>query len=245
MPSVALDADPAVELWWCSIDLPPPALAALRADLDEATRERIELLARPDDRRRSTVAHALLRRRASALLGVPPAEVVVRRRCAACGATDHGRPELAPVAGAPAPPAVSLAHAGRLAVVALSAAGEVGVDVEPADGEADWVRLRGHVFAGDEWAATERATDPGAARLAAWTRKEAAAKATGHGVALGLERIRVAERPDRDEWHAVALPDGLGAMRVRDVAIDDAHVASVAVPAAGPAPRIRVRRASI
>lgn len=233
-----------VELWWSTIDLSPAALAAARADLDDETRARIASLVRPDDRRRSAVAHALLRRRAGELLGVAPADVVVRRRCASCGATDHGRPEIGPVAGAPAPPAVSLAHAGTLAVVALHAGSAVGVDVEPAGAETDWGRIRGHVFADDEWAETEHAADPRAARLAAWTRKEAAAKATGYGVALGLERIRIDARAAADGWRETRLPDGLGPMRVRDVALDGGHAAAVAIAAAA-APDVAVRRAAI
>lgn len=238
----ALDAG-TVEVWWSTIDLDPPALGAARADLDGATRDRIDALLRPDDRRRSTIAHALLRRRAAELLGVAPAEVVVRRRCAACGATDHGRPELARVAGAPPLPAVSLAHAGAIAAVALRSGGAVGIDVEPAGNGPDWARIRGHVFAGDEWAATGIAADPEAARLAAWTRKEAAAKATGHGVALGLERIRIDALATAGGWHDATLPDGLGSLRVRDVALATGYAAAVAVAVGGgTAPVVVVRR---
>lgn len=233
-----------IELWWSSIDLPPGALDALRADLDASTRTRIELLVRPDDRRRAVVAHGLLRRRVSELLGVPPTQVEVMRRCATCGATDHGKPEIVPVPGAPAPPAVNLAHSGSVAVVALSAAGPVGVDVEAERPNMDWVSHHSHVFSDAEWAATERAADPQAARLAAWTRKEAAAKATGHGVAVGLERVGIAEAPDDGGWHAVALPDGLGPAHVHDVELQAGHAAAVAVTGTGPTPCLTVRRRS-
>lgn len=219
----------AVELWWSTIELAPAALDALRGELDGATRARIELLVRPDDRRRATVAHALLRRRAAALLGIDPRNVVVDRRCAVCGATDHGKPALAAVAGAPAPPEINLAHSGALAVVALSTAGPVGVDVERERPDADWESHHAHVFADAEWQATERAPDPGAARLAAWTRKEAAAKATGHGIAVGLERVAVGEQPGAGGWRQAGLPDGLGALRVRDVDLAPGHAAAVAV----------------
>lgn len=230
----------AVEVWWSPIDLSPEALAAARAALDRPTRDRIATLLRADDRRRSTVAHALLRRRAGEILGVAPERVVVRRRCVSCGATDHGRPELAPVAG-DVPPAVSLSHAGGLAVVALRAGGTVGVDVEPHREVPDWERLRGHVFSEDEWAATERAAAPQVARMVAWTRKEAAAKATGRGVSVGLERVRIDPR-DTDGWHAVTLPDGLGPMAVRDVDVGGSYAVAVAVD--GPsAPAVVVRQA--
>lgn len=231
-----------VEVWWSPIDLAPPALDAARATLDAPTRDRIAAMVRPEDRLRSTIAHALLRRRAGEVLGVAPELVVVRRRCPYCGATDHGRPEIEPIAGAPPPPAVSLAHAGGVAVVALAAAGPLGVDVEPTRAASDWGRVRTHVFSGDEWAATARAADPEAARLAAWTRKEAAAKATGHGVELGLARVRIDARTGRDGWYGVTLPDGLGRLRVCDVVVASGYAAAVAADP-GPAPAVVVRAA--
>lgn len=234
----------AIELWWSSIDLPPDALDALRRDLDDATRARIELLARPDDRRRAVVAHGLLRRRVAELLGVAPAQVEIRRRCATCGASDHGKPEVVAIPGAPTPPAVNLAHSGTVAVVALSAAGPVGVDVEAERPNVDWASHHSHVFSDAEWAATELAADPQGARLAAWTRKEAAAKATGHGLAVGLERVDVAEAPEDGGWRPVALPDGLGPVRVRDVELDPGHAAAVAIEGTGPTPCLTVRRRS-
>lgn len=240
-PTIGPVAAGTVEVWWSPIDLSPDALAAARAALDAPTRDRVATLLRPDDRRRSTVAHALLRRRAGELLGVAPEHVVVSRRCASCGSTDHGRPKLAPVAGAPAPPAVSLSHAGGLAVVALRGGGAVGVDLEPGRDDPDWERIRGHVFSAEEWAATERAATPAAARLAAWTHKEAAAKATGHGVALGLERVRIDPRSGPGGWHRVALPDGLGRMSVRDVAVVEGYAVAVAVDGL-PLPAVVVRR---
>lgn len=229
-----------IEVWWSPIDLSPARLDALRATLDTETRDRIAALARPDDRRRALVAHGILRLRAAGALSVSPAEVRLRRSCPACGATDHGKPEL-DVAGAPA---ISLAHAGGLAVVALSADGPVGVDVEDVRPDVDWERARRHVFADAEWDATSRDADPAASRLAAWTRKEAASKVTGHGVALGLERVVVATAPDAQGWRAAHLPDGLGVMRVAD--LDFAGAAgAVAVPAGGTSVDRTTRRAEV
>lgn len=234
----------AVEVWWSPIDLAPAVLQGLRDHLDAATLERIERLVRPDDRRRAAVAHGLLRLRAGAVLGAGPSDLVIRRRCATCGATDHGKPELAPVPGAAAPPpAINLAHSGDLAVVALSTAGPVGVDVERARPGMDWESHHAHVFAQDEWEATGRAADPAEERLAAWTRKEAAAKATGHGVAVGLERVRVAQPADAGGWLGVGLPDGMGPARVRDIPVAAGHAAAVALVGDGPAPVLTVCQA--
>lgn len=229
-----------VEVWWSPIDLSPSQLDTLRATLDAETRDRIAALVRPDDRLRALVAHGILRRRAAAALDVPAADLRLRRSCPACGATDHGKPEV-DVAGAPA---ISLSHAGRFAVVGLSVDGPIGVDVEDARPAVDWERARRHVFSDAEWDATAHAPDPAAARLAAWSRKEAASKVTGHGVALGLERVIVAPGADAGGWRTADLPDGLGAVRVADVALEGA-VAAVAVPAGGTSVDRTVRRAEV
>lgn len=229
-----------VEVWWSPIDLSPAQLETLRATLDAQTGDRIAALARPDDRLRALVAHGILRIRAATALGVPAADLRLRRSCPTCGATDHGKPEL----DVPGAPAISLSHAGRFAVVGLSADGPVGVDVEDARPDIDWERARRHVFADAEWEASAHAPDPAAARLVAWSRKEAASKVTGHGVALGLERVVVASRADDGGWRAADLPDGLGAVRVADVALPGA-VAAVAVPVGGTSVDRTVRRAEV
>lgn len=229
-----------VEVWWSPIDLSPGQLDALRATLDAETRQRIAALVRPDDRRRALVAHGILRTRVAAAMGVAPADLRLRRSCPTCGASDHGKPEIA----APGAPAISLAHAGRYAVVALRRGGPVGVDVEEARPDLDWDRARRHVFSDVEWDATAHAPDPATARLAAWTRKEAASKLTGHGVALGLERVAVGARPDHDGWRTAELPNDLGTVRVADLELVDA-VAAVAVPASGTSVDRTVRRAEV
>ena len=241
-PSASTPLPPGhVEVWWSSIDLSPVELDALRADLGEVERARISRLAVPDDRRRAVVAHGLLRRRVARALGVEPADVPVVRRCAVCGADDHGKPAVA----ARDAPEVSLTHAGTLAAVAISTAGPVGLDVEPLRRDVDWSSTRRHVFGAAEWDVTSRAVDPQTARLWAWTRKEAAAKATGHGLAAGLERVAVGEAAGAGGWRNVAMPAevaGTAAIRVLDLDLGPAWTAAVAVVGADPPPTLTVCR---
>ncbi len=228
-----------VEVWWSSIDLPPAELDALRADLDEGERARISRLAAPDDRRRAVVAHGLLRRRVARLLGVEPVAVPVVRHCMVCGAHDHGKPAV----GARDAPEVSLTHAGTMAAVAISTAGPVGIDLEPLRRDVDWSATRRHVFSVPEWDATAAAADPQSARLWAWTRKEAAAKATGHGLAAGLERVAVGEAAGVGGWRDVAMPTEVTdatAIRVLDLDLGPAWTAAVAVVGADLPPTLTV-----
>lgn len=92
----------------------------------------------------TAVAEPLVRALGTALTGHDPGPL--HHACPSCGSIEHGRPYV------DAPIHVSVAHAPGLTVVAVSAAGPVGVDVE-ADGE-----------------------DP------AWTRHEATVKALGVGL---------------------------------------------------------------
>ncbi|HEV3014296.1 MAG TPA: 4-phosphopantetheinyl transferase, partial [Actinomycetota bacterium] len=71
-----------------------------------------------------TVAAALLRLVVARLTAQPPDRVVVDRSCPSCG-RHHGRPRL-PGTGLH----VSISHSGTTVAVAVSHAGEVGVDVQ-------------------------------------------------------------------------------------------------------------------
>lgn len=117
-----------VQLWWGSLLDADRGLLPL---LDESERARVWSLDRPADQGRSMVGAALLRTAVAADLGCHPAEVVLDRTCADCGA-QHGRPRVAgPVpADRENPPLVSVAHSGHLVVVALCRTHPVGVDVQ-------------------------------------------------------------------------------------------------------------------
>jgi 4'-phosphopantetheinyl transferase len=116
--------------------------------------------------------------------------------------------------------------------VALSAAGRpVGVDVE-ARRSMDWAPLRRNVFGDPEWEATAAAPDPERERFLTWARKEAAVKASGHGLALGLSGVRT--RSAADGWSA-ALPEGVGYVTGWDLDTTPEHAGAVGV-LLGPAP---------
>ena len=158
---------PGVSVRWASLSPRPqqsPLTAEWRSSLAPSDAVRLRAVRHPRQHALSVLAVVLLRLEAAGALGVEPLEVPLRWECPGCGAPDHGRPLVDGVVGVGgvgggAPLGVSVAHAGDLAVVAMSTAGPVGVDVEVVpDGQ-----------------------DP--ADLRSWVRSEAALKATGEGLA--------------------------------------------------------------
>ena len=245
----------AVELWWATVDVPDRTLQALSADLDAPASERIKRLRAERDRRRAIVAHGLLRRLCAAHLGLEAGDIGLRRECAVCGATDHGKPTVTLLGSAAhgavaagALPEVSLSHSGDLVLVALGPAGSpLGVDVEQVLPSLDWTPLRRHTFSEAEWLRTEDASDPVRARFQGWARKEAVTKALGHGLDIELADVRVAPATDPAGWRAAETPLDAGPLVVADIDLHATHVAAVAVAAApgapAPAPQRHVTRA--
>jgi len=157
---------------------PVPARATDLALLDAREAARASRFRSERDRARYVASHAFYRCVLGGWLGLPPASVPLRL-------TAEGRPEVA----LPGAPDFNTSHADGVALIAVSHAGRVGVDVERLRELDDAWDLAGSHLAGEELA-TFRAL-PAATRsrafLAAWTRKEAVVKATGRGLAIPLD----------------------------------------------------------
>ncbi|MET0908565.1 MAG: hypothetical protein ABWZ99_03775 [Ilumatobacteraceae bacterium] len=93
----------------------------------------------------------------AAFAGGPAGELRIVRACRSCGSDRHGKPQIVMPAGA-APLHLSLSRSGDLAVVAVTDAGPVGIDLE--------------------------AIRPDTEDLTAWVRTESLVKATGHGLTI-------------------------------------------------------------
>lgn len=230
--------DSQISVWWATTDTSSGVLEGLRADLDRDTLDRVNALVREEDRRRAVLAHGLLRRLVSACLGVEPHAIAIDRTCANCGAADHGKPTLAGTAPGGRPPLqFNLAHSGTVVAIALAGPGtEVGIDVEAVQPQMRWSTIRRHVFSDAEWDATEATTDPTATRFALWARKEAAAKTTGHGLAIDLRHVEVdAEPTGPTSFRAGTLeaPEQDYPLVVADLPIGHDTAAAVAVLAPG------------
>ncbi|MBG0823481.1 4'-phosphopantetheinyl transferase superfamily protein [Planomonospora sp. ID91781] len=191
-------------VWWA--DTGPQPVGELAAVLGAVEAERAARLHREEDRRRFVTACWLLRTVVGAQLGVAAAAVRVHRRCPDCGGP-HGRPRILDAEEAADRLHVSVSHAGDRVAVAVCPSAPVGVDVEPvasapvtraATSPAEWAALR---------VLPPYGRRAGFARL--WVRKEAALKATGHGLRIPPDRVTVSgplEPPALVDWPIEVSP---------------------------------------
>jgi 4'-phosphopantetheinyl transferase len=164
----------ACHVWWAV----PADLSGRHHLLSPVERGRLETLMRPVDRERQAGGAALLRLAVAELTGVAAADVVVARSCPDCD-RPHGRPTLPDL-----PLHASISHSADRVVVAVTAAGPIGVDVElvaPLRTEG----LAASVLGDGEHSAGE------ADFYRYWTRKESVVKATGDGLRAALAKVRV------------------------------------------------------
>lgn len=152
-------------------------------------------------RRRFVVGRVLLREHLAELLGAAPAELLFE-------AGPNGKPRLAgPWRGELE---FSVSHSGELAAVATSRERALGIDVEvvrPVRMVAEIARRYLDPATADRigrLGGTERHV----AFLREWTRLEAAAKATGRGMAAILDSPRELAGDDRVEVTELSVPEG-------------------------------------
>ena len=134
-------------------------------------------------RREHLATRVLARAALSRYTGVTPEAWVL-------GVGSYGKPRVLSPDGAPE---FNLANTEGLVVCAVTAKGEVGVDVEPIEGKGDPVELAETAFSAEEVAAVRAAPASERRRLfvALWTLKEAYLKARGLGMALPTNRFTV------------------------------------------------------
>jgi 4'-phosphopantetheinyl transferase len=210
-----------VALHFCLLDddatIPLTKAAALLSPLEAARAARLRF---DRDRARFIRGRGFLRRVLGDVTGLAPAALPLTT-----GA--HGKPGL----DLPAAPGFNLSHSGGLAVLALRAAGPVGIDLEACAPARDHTGLYDTTLAAAE-AAQLRALPlalKARAFLACWTAKEAVMKLTGAGLALDPRDIRL--RLETGVPRAVLSP----AARLFAVPLPD-HVCHIALPPAGPCP---------
>jgi 4'-phosphopantetheinyl transferase len=216
-----------VHVWIVPLDIPDwrDRLAPGRLSHDEL--QRSERYAFEEDRRRFVICRTILRAILGGYLEWDPHEVTFRQG-------PHGKPYVDP-ARSDRLIQFNVTHSADLALVAVSGAREVGVDIErvrPLDGLEDIVARH---FAPAEQLALGRV--PGSTRLAAfygyWTLKEAYLKACGLGLGRALAEVDVTRAAD----HPIRLPDGTGGRRSwRGKALDLAAGYRAALVVEGDAP---------
>ena len=201
--------DAPIALW--IIDLTEAAPASGIATLSPGEMARAARFRAAADRRRYVAAHVGLRRLIADAMAVPPSRLHFTVDAA-------GKPRIRDCAELH----FSLSYAIDRAVVGLSTAGPIGVDVETCRTIAEADELARLHFSATEIAALDRIPPAGRSRafLRGWTRKEACVKAIGTGLALPTASFTCGIDHER------RLMTIGGRQETRDV-----EVASVALPA--------------
>ena len=162
----------------------PAAPAPDPTSLSEDELLRAALLYFEDDRRRFTQSHVFVRRVLSGYLSLDPRDIRF-----ATG--PQGKPALA--ADMPAGLAFNLTHSRNCAMIAVAITGKIGIDVEDLTSIDDLDQLVRMTFSEEDASAILAlpVCKVLTAFLRGWTRKEAALKALGVGLAIDPGIIRV------------------------------------------------------
>ncbi len=180
----------AVHLWGIELDGSRHCLARCLPWLDDVERGRAARLVREGDRQQYVLAHGSLRAVLSRYFGVNPDALVLDRSAA-------GKPFVTSKLGDGSAIMFNMSHAHGRALIAVSNAQEVGVDLEFVRLDIDAEKLSRRYFTDVEHAAIMRL--PQEQRAAKffryWVAKEAALKAQGIGL-QGLTECKIAQGTD-------------------------------------------------
>lgn len=220
-----------VHVWRVPLDDEARA-ASSRSLLSDEERARAARFVREVHRRRFVVAHGALRIILAGYVGIEPASLTFV-------AGEHGKPALRSdhLTGRPAVE-FNLSHSDDLALIAVAHARPVGVDLERWSEGVEHLELAERFFSpGERDALRALAHRPDLVEegfFAAWTRKEAYLKATGHGITRGLHHFDVALAPGDPPRLLEDRLDGRASARWSMIALEPAPRYSAALVVASP-----------
>lgn len=222
-PICSEDALPAdVEVYALDVRRPQSRSAATRL-LISTERERASHIVVPEAKARFTAARSMLRQLLGDRLGLAPLEVELAY-------SRYGKPRLEHDATL----AFNVSHSGALALIALRAAGEVGVDVQWVDRRRDWRRIAAAACGPEERSRLlEESLERGpTAFFERWVGKEAWLKALGLGLAGKLEDVVLTREPHGPGRLRLERPSG--AHSIHRLRLPAGYVAALALPTAEP-----------
>ena len=207
-----------VSVWRMPLRAAPSTLRAVRAALPRNERQRIARRRSPAERRRATLSLGLQR----ALLGI-----ALARKSAALRIVrqPHGKPGLATARDRWLP--FNASHSGDILVVALGGTRPLGIDIERSDRRAV-TRAPARMLTATERAGVRALGEAERPRafLQLWTRKEAAAKADGRGLALGFATL--------EAWHRGTVLHPSNGWRTHDLRLGTGCIGSLAIESRQP-----------
>lgn len=195
-----------VHVFRTCLDCGTAALAKFERLLSQEESERAARFRFEAHRNRFIAGRARLRQVLSRCAGLDPREIELAYSI-------EGKPRLAasmPRTGLQ----FNLAHSNELALIAVTHNARIGIDLEFVRPLSDMDALVSRFFSKRESALFQELAEPEkpAAFFNLWTRKEALLKATGAGIAGGLDKVEVTFlRGERPEF--LSLPGGREAIR--------------------------------
>lgn len=234
-PSLPLSADDqSVDVWRVPLEVAATEVEAYRKLLSADELARADRFKFPEGRRRFAVARAALRKVLSRYSPRPPAEWRFTYG-------PHGKPGLALGTDGDGV-RFNVSHTHEMAIIAVTAGREVGVDVEWLHRRTEFELLARRFFGRKERASFQAADADRRARVffQIWTRKEAWLKARGEGITVPLEQFDVLEHL-RD----ASAPAGHGVVgedadwRFAEFDCPEGYIGAVVVP--GPLTALRLR----
>jgi 4'-phosphopantetheinyl transferase len=179
-----------VEVGLIDLDAPDPDADAVLSPSERVRRDRYH---RALDARRFARGRAELRRRLAREIGTTPEAVELVMG-------PHGKPHVEGVT-------FNLSHANQWAVLAVSARGRVGIDIEATTRSVDVDAVGQRVFSAEELQLLNGLTDTQRrdAFFDLWTLKEAALKAAGTGLNVEPSTFTLLRTPSPK---VVSTPDG-------------------------------------
>lgn len=174
-----------IHLWQTDLDEPATNGGISFHTLSSSEQKRARRFVFEEHHRRYLAARAWLRSVLGVYLNLSPHKVPL-------SANAHGKPCITAEANH-AGPQFNLSHCGSLALLAVTAGREVGVDLQDVLQDTTWPAIAGRFCTPDEWEHVQAL--PPAMRAPAfaeiWTRKEAAGKAAGEGLTSRIFSIAV------------------------------------------------------
>ena len=178
-----------IQIWLASLDWSLPGTRNLQAILSEEERDRSQAFYFEKDRRHFIVARGLLRLILGQCLGIRPGTLEFDYG-------EYGKPVLKQGRGEDTLQ-FNISHSNGRALIAVAQNRLVGVDIEYMRPDPKRLEIADRFFSPREVAALRSLPNhlQEAAFYTCWTRKEAYIKATGKGLALGLEQFDVSLLP--------------------------------------------------
>jgi 4'-phosphopantetheinyl transferase len=184
LPSSVQLASDEVHSWSASLDVPSEISARLYATLTPDERTRSARFRFEHDRWRFIVGRGVLRDLLGRYLQIPPGHIRFVHSA-------FGKPGLSPEFGNGLK--FNLSHSAGLALIAIAADSNVGIDLEYIRAQSDYIEIARHFFSAAEVDHLNALPSHlyAEAFFSCWTKKEAYLKACGEGLAIPLNSFSV------------------------------------------------------